>query len=166
VSAFKEAVGDIPPENIVYVDEVGIDTCIHREYGRSFRGEKVQGKVYGRKFKRVGIVAGKQGNSIVAPLEYSGTMDHKLFEWWFVNFLLISLLPGTCIVMDNASFHRKKVLLTLAESVGCTLIFLPPYSPNLNPIENFWSWLKRKLKKILPLHKTFNDALFQCFQVE
>jgi len=149
----------------VYVDETGVDTYIHREYGRSLRGKKVQGKISGKKFKRVGIVAGKCNGKIIAPLQYSGTMDSMLFEYWFVNILLACLLPGSCIVMDNASFHRKKQLTKLAKAAGCTLLFLPPYSPDLNPIEKFWNALKQKLKKLLPQFESFDDALLACFQV-
>jgi transposase len=125
----------------------------------------VQGKVSGKKYKRVGVVAGKCGDKIIAPLQYSGAMEHKLFEYWFVHILLVCLLPGTCIVMDNASFHRKKVLFALAEDAGCRVIFLPPYSPNLNSIEYFWSWMKKKLRKIIHLHNSFDCALSECFQV-
>jgi len=125
----------------------------------------VQGFVNGRKYKRVGIVAAKLGKKIVAPLEYSGTMDSKLFEEWFRHLLLPALPKDTVIVMDNAAFHRKKQLFSIAEENGCQLIFLPPYSPELNPIEKFWGWLKRRLRKTLQLFDTFDDALFECFQV-
>ena len=149
----------------MYVDETGIDTYIHREYGRSPKGERVQGKVSGKKYKRVGIVAGKLGKKIIAPLQYEGTMNHVLFELWFMNMLLPILIAGTTIVMDNASFHRKKKLQELAKAAGCKIIFLPPYSPNLNLIEHFWSTLKSRLKKILPMYLDFDRALYECFKV-
>jgi len=77
------------------------------------------------------------GALIVAPLQYDGTMDSTLFETWFAAQLLPSLAPNTMIVMDNASLHRKSQLLCLAERAGFRLVFLPPYSPELNSIENF-----------------------------
>ena len=77
-------------------------------------------------------------------------MDHKLFELWFEERLLKAIKPDTVIVMDNASFHRKKVLVKLAQKSSCSVIFLPTYSPALNPIEKFWTHLKRKLKKNPP----------------
>lgn len=119
----------------------------------------------GRKYKRIGIVAAKLNKKIIAPLEYSGTMDSKLFEQWFKEQLLPALPKETVIVMDNAAFHRKKQLYSIAKENGYRLIFLPPYSPELNPIEKFWSWLKRYLRKILPFFDTFDNALFECFQV-
>lgn len=119
----------------------------------------------GRKYKRTGIVAAKLGKEIVVPLEYSGTMDSTLFEGWYENQLLPVLPEGTVIVMDNASFHRKKQLHSLTEENGCHLIFFPPYSPELNPIEKFWGWIKRHLRKIFPRFDIFDEALYECFQV-
>ena len=118
-----------------------------------------------KKHNRVGIVAAKLGGKIVAPMEHGGTMDSLLFETWFEHNFLPVIKRGTVIVMDNASFHRKKQLSCAAQKAGCCLIFLPPYSPELNPIEKFWSWLKRYLRKILPFQKSFENALRQAFQV-
>ena len=92
-------------------------------------------------------------------------MNSSTFEYWFKNILLPELPDGTTVIMDNAAFHRKKQLLSIAEEHGLRLIFLPPYSPELNPIEKFWSWLKRHLEKILPDFASFDDALFECFKV-
>lgn len=145
------------------MDETGIDTCLYREYGWSERGKQVMGRISGRKFKRAGIVAAQKGTSILAPLQYDGTMDSALFEMWFEQSLLPSLSENTVVVMDNASFHRKSRLFPIADKVGIRLVFLPPYSPEHNPIENFWAWLKRYLRKILPQHTSFDDALHSAF---
>jgi len=160
-----EAIAYTPPESIAYIDETGIDTFMHRDHCRSKRGERVIGKVSGKKYKRCGIVAAKIGKEIISPLQYDGTMDSELFELWFVEMLLPALPANTTIVMDNASFHRKSRLVLLAENAGHRIIFLPPYSPELNPIENFWSWLKSRLRKILPCFDSFDDALMGCFLV-
>jgi len=155
----------IPADQIAYVDETGIDTCLYREYGWSERGKPLMGTVSGRKFKRTGIVAAQMGKSIIAPLQYDGTMDSALFETWFATRLLPSLPANSLVVMDNASFHRKNKLFPLVEQAGVRLVFLPPYSPEYNPIEHFWAWLKRYLCKILLLYPTFDDALYSAFQV-
>ncbi len=147
------------------MDECGIDTYLYREYGYAPRGQQVFGQICGRRFKRCGIVAAKMGNQILAPLQYSGTMDSRLFEFWFSQQFLPSLDKETVIVMDNASFHSKKRLSSVAQNAGCKLIFLPPYSPELNPIEKFWAWLKRFLRKILSSASSFDDALLADFQL-
>lgn len=123
------------------------------------------GMVSGRKFKRVGIVAAQLGKAVIEPLQYDGTMASVLFEAWFETRLLPALPEKSVIVMDNASFHRKTRLFPLAEQYDHTLIFLPPYSPELNSIENFWAWLKRYLRKILHLHSSFDIALCSAFNV-
>jgi len=147
------------------VDETGIDNYLHREYGWAQRGKALLGSINGRKYKRTGIVAAQMGKSIVAPLIYDGTMDSILFEAWFESCLLPALPQNAAIVMDNASFHRKKQLIPLAEKTGHRLIFLPPYSPELNPIEHFWSWIKRFLKKNIQPHISFIDNLCVAFKV-
>ena len=92
-------------------------------------------------------------------------MDSSLFVFWFEKQLLPALPPGAVIVMDNASFHRKAQLIPVAEKCGFRLIFLPPYSPDLNPIENFWAWLKRYLRSTLSFFSSFDAAIFDAFQV-
>ena len=164
-AVYQEKIKDIPPEKIAYVDECGIDTYLYREYGYAPRNQRVFDCISGRKFERCGIAAAKIGREILAPFQYSGTMNHTLFESWFTDQLLPSLDKDTVIVMDNASFHSKKRLLSVAQNAGCKLLFLPPYSPELNPIEKFWAWLKRFLRKILPIASSFDDALFTAFQL-
>jgi transposase len=159
------AIAETPPDEIVYVDETGIDTYLNREYGWSERGEPIKGFISGRRFKRVGIVAAQKGKTILSPLQYDGTMNSALFEIWFASQLLPSLPRNTVIVMDNASFHRKSKLFGIAKKAGQRLIFLPPYSPELNPIENFWSWLKRHLRKTLQNYDSFDVAVCSAFNV-
>ena len=83
VKAYQEEIAQIDPEQIAYVDETGIDTYLYREYGYAPRGQKVHTAISGRKYKRVGIVAAQLDGKIFSPLEYSGTMDSSLFEFWF-----------------------------------------------------------------------------------
>ena len=165
VATYREQIKNIPSEKIAYVDECGIDTFLYREYAYALRGQKVFGQIKGRKYRRCGIVAARMTNKIIAPLQYDGTMDSSLFVFWFSEHLLPSLEKGTVIVMDNASFHSKKRLISAAQNAGCQLIFLPPYSPELNPMEKFWAWLKRFLRKTLPSVGSFDCALSTAFQL-
>ena len=162
---FLERLCDKSYKSVVYIDECGIDQYLYREYAYSPRGQKVVAQISGKKFKRTNIVAGICKGKWVAPLEYSCTTDSVLFEFWFENCLLKETEKGSVIVLDNAAFHRKSVLPDLAKRYGCEVIFLPPYSPDLNPIEKKWAWLKKKLRKILPNFDSFNNALANCFQV-
>ena len=146
-----------------YIDECGIDNYLYREYAYAPRGERVGGKISGKKYKRTNVVAARCGDEIVVPFVYDGTTDSRLFELWFEEKLLKSTPKGAVFVMDNATFHRKKRLRELAEKAECTVLFLPPYSPDLNPIEKFWAWLKQKLRAILMDYSSFMDALLDCF---
>ena len=136
-----------------------------RKYGRSPKGVKVYGRVYGHKFARTNIVAAQQGNRIIAPLMFEGMMHSFFFEEWFEKHLIPLLRKNTVVVMDNASFHRKKRLHHLAEQYGIRIIFLPPYSPELNPIEHFWSWLKKKIADSVLLFQNFEQIIYSIFQV-
>ena len=156
-------IDELPAERIVYVDETGIDQHLHRPYARAAKGQLVHGKISGKRFKRTSIVAGQCGGAIVAPLQYSGTMDSVLFLLWFTTMLLPLLAPGSVIVMDNARFHCKSKLLPVAQKAGCQLLFLPPYSPDLNRIEFFWAWLKARLRKVLLSFSSLDDAITDCF---
>jgi len=136
---------------------------LYREYGYAPKGEIIKAKISGRKFKRLNIVAAKCKKEIIAPLVYDGTTDSVLFEWWFENCLLVELKSKSVIVMDNATFHRKAKLRELVAETEHILLFLPPYSPDLNPIEKYWAWLKKKLREILPSYVNLQDALLDCF---
>jgi transposase len=99
-------------------------------------------------------------------LEYTGTTDHYVFETWFEKVLLVELPDGQTIIMDNASFHRKKVLYQLAQQAKCQIIFLPAYSPDLNPIELTWANLKAFLRNYASQFDHLQDAISDYFQVE
>jgi transposase len=88
---------------------------------------------------------------------FNGSCNTKLFETWVEELLIKELKPGQFVVMDNASFHKSQKTRELIESVGCKLIFLPPYSPDLSPIEKFWANMKRWIKdRISSFDKLYN----------
>ena len=139
----------------MYVDEAGFDKYLYRQYARASRGRKIHEKVKGRKYERTSIVAGQIEHHLIAPLEYKGTMHGDFFEAWFEEHLLPALPEDAVIILDNASFHRKNRLSEITKKWNRKIIFLPPYSPELNPIEHFWHWLK----------KTVADCLKFCFDL-
>jgi len=160
---FQETVDSYPQQMLYYVDECGIDTCLHREYAYAPRGTRTFSETRGRKYKRKNIVAAKCCGKIVAPMIYDGTTDSALFEHWFEHGLLKFIPKYSMIIMDNASFHRKAILRSLAELAECEVLFLPPYSPDFIIIEKFWAWLKNKLRSTLHFYNNFYDALVDCF---
>ncbi|MCL1912238.1 MAG: transposase [Leptospirales bacterium] len=150
---------------IYYADETGIDTFLYREYGRAPRGVKIYADTKGKKFKRKSIVAAKCGSDIAAPLMYDGTMDSRLFLYWFEHCLCAEIKKGSIVIIDNATVHSKTALFAIAERLGVRLIFQPAYSPDLNKIEKFWAWLKNKLRKILTHYATLEDAICAAFDI-
>jgi transposase len=152
-----------PEKSTYYVDETGIDKYIFRENVRAKKGVKVYSKIRGKKFERLSIVAGKSGDNIACPMVYNGTADAALFECWFERFC--KKISGNISVMDNASIHRKEKLFEIAKQHNVTLIFQPPYSPDLNKIEKFWAWLKKEIRTALKKCDTLMDAICYCFQI-
>ena len=88
VEEYLEKIKNVSKEKIVYIDGTGIDKCLSRKYGRSPKGIKVYGKVYGHKLERTNIVAAQQNNRILAPLQYRGMMHSQFFEAWFESHLM------------------------------------------------------------------------------
>ena len=154
-----------PEKSVYYADETGIDRFVYRENVRAKRGVKVYSEVCGRKFERLSVIAGKCGKKVVAPLIYNSTADSAFYEYWFERHLCPEI-AGNVVVIDNASIHRKKKLHEIAARFDVTLIFQPPYSPDLNKIEKFWAWLKKKLRSVLKTFDNLFDAICYCFQVE
>ena len=149
-----------------YADESGFDEYYSREYGYAPRGEKVAGKISGKKFMRTSIVAAKNGDEVLAAFAFSGSMNGDLFEGWLENVFIPALRAPekSVLLIDNATHHRKNAIYDIADEYGFKVIFLPPYSPDLNPIEKFWANVKRRLR--LHMHKfdTFWEALSHAFK--
>ncbi len=132
---------------------------MHRPFARSPKGQPVKSTIHGKKYKRVSVVAGQIGNKLIAPMTYNNTMTSAFFEQWFEESLLPSLSVKSVIIMDNARFHRIKILRELAKRFGHVVLPLSPYSPELNPIEKTWGNFKKYLRKVLTTFDNFWDAL-------
>jgi transposase len=93
---------------------------------------------------------------------FEGTCNSELFNIWLKDVLIPSLKPGQVLILDNASFHRSVKSKALVESAGCRLLFLPPYSPDFNPIEKCWANLKAKIREMLPRLKNLSQSIDQA----
>jgi len=147
----------------VYIDESGIDKYIDRPFGRAIIGQIVKGFTSGKRYQRESFIAAKVQSKIIAPFCYKGTCDTELFNYWVEHFLLKEIKPGQVIIMDNATFHKSKRTKDLIESIGCKILFLPPYSPDLNPIEIFWANLKKTIRINLEKFKDLSPAIDKAF---
>ena len=130
-----------------------------RQYAHSKRGKRVNIRISGKRHARIGLVAAQREGALLAPHTYSGTMKASLFEKWFEDELLKKLPKEHVIIMDNAAFHKKEVLYQIAKKYSQTLIFLPPYSPEYNPIEHTWSALKQKVAGCVHLYGSVSLTL-------
>ena len=143
-----------------------MDHRLYREYGRAPRGERIYETVAGRRRERTSVIAACQDGKLVAPLTFAGTCNTEVVDAYFAQVLLPVLPPGSVIVLDNARFHQSPTTQKLVAAAGCQLLFLPPYSPDLNPIEHLWAAFKTRLRKDLPT--AANPFLFianmsQCY---
>lgn len=151
---------------MIYIDESGVDTFLVREYARDIRGEVVFGRHSGKRFARESFIADLKNKHFIAAFCYQGTMDTVLFNFWLVNFLLPSISKGDVIVMDNAAFHQSEKTKEMIEEAGCELIFLPTYSPDLDPIEKYWANLKVKIKNNIARFKTLAESIDHAFKLD
>jgi transposase len=146
------------------VDESGINQHMSREYGRALRGKRVVVKRPGRRFKRLNIVGGQIGTQVIAPCYYDWTTTALWFEVWFEWYFCPILPKNTYIIMDNARFHRKAELERIAKFYGFKIIWLPPYSPDKNPIEKLWANLKNWLRIFAHTYSTIQEAVKDYFK--
>ncbi len=118
-----------------------------RLHGRCARGQRLIAKVPHGHRKTLTFVAGLRCDGIIAPCVFDGPIDGESFLAWVVQFLVPLLHAGDIVVMDNLSSHKNKAVRHAIRAVGAKLFYLPPYSPDLNPIEQAFSKLKTLLRK-------------------
>lgn len=100
------------------------------------------------------MIAGLSCGKIIAPFVFDGSCDSDLFDFYLENFLVKKLKVGSTLVLDNASFHRASRVDEILRKAGCSVLFLPPYSPDMNPIEKCWSPIKNDLRKLFRREQT------------
>lgn len=145
------------------MDECGLQETIERDYARSPKGTRVFDEKTGRRTSRTSIIAGLNKGKPLAPFYFKGYCNTEVVLVWVQKVLLPCLKQGMTVIWDNASFHKNSQFRELIESAGCELLYLPTYSPDLNPIEPWWGVLKSRIRRIrhpeMTLEQTINRVL-------
>jgi transposase len=142
-------VKSIDPKRLVFVDECGTNITLTRLYARAPRGERAFGKVPRNWDKNVTLIAAMSAEGMGQAMSVEGATDGAAFEAYVRHyFLLPTLKEGQVVVMDNLQAHKSTRVRKLIESVGASVLFLPPYSPDFSPIEEAFSKIKAILRSI------------------
>lgn len=116
-------------------------------YGWNERGSRFYDLKSGKRSIRVSIMSGLCQGKLGAPLTFEGSCNRQVFETWLEEMLIPSLKLGQIVILDNATFHKSEKITQLITEVGCSLCYLPPYSPDLNEIEHYWFPIKNRVRK-------------------
>jgi transposase len=131
----------------VFVDESWASTNMARRHGRCPRGERLRMAVPHGHWKTTTLIAGMRSSGVVAPFVIDSPVNRAIFEAWVEQALVPELRPGDIVVMDNLSSHKGPAVKALIEAAGAQMLYLPPYSPDFNPIENLFAKIKALLRK-------------------
>ena len=145
--AWRDTQPDLDGERLVFIDETGASTKMARLRGRSLRGTRCLGAIPHGHWKTTTFVGGLRLGGVTAPLVLDGPMDGPAFLAWIEQMLVPTLEPGDIVVMDNLPAHKPDAVRIAIETTGATLRYLPPYSPDLNPIEKAFAKFKALLRK-------------------
>ena len=145
--AWFEAQLDLDPERLVFIDETWASTKMTRSHGRALKGQRLRMSVPHGHWKTTTFVGALRLSGMVAPMVLDGPINRDAFETYVQQFLVPELKPGDIVVMDNLGSHKSKLAREAIEAAGARLLFLPPYSPDFNPIEKAFSKLKALLRK-------------------
>ncbi len=138
----------VAAERFVFVDECSTNVALPPIYARAPKGERARGKAPRNWGKNVSLVCAIDSEGVKPSMSVEGAVDSEAFETYYVErFLAPHLDCGQIVVMDNLSVHKSKKVERLIEGAGCGLLFLPPYSPDMNPIEEAFSKVKGVLRK-------------------
>jgi transposase len=135
------------PARFVFLDETGTATNLARRYGRSPLGERLVAAVPHGHWRTTTFVAGLRQSGVIAPLVLDGPMTGPAFRAYVAQSLAPALAPGDVVVLDNLAAHKVDGVRQAIAAAGASLLYLPPYSPDLNPIEQLFAKLKALLRK-------------------
>lgn len=153
---------------LVFIDETWAKTNMTRSHGRCARGKRLVAKVPHGKWRTLTFLAALRSDRIDAPCVIDGPINGRSFLAYVEQILVPTLKPGDIVIMDNLGSHKGKAVRAAIRAVGAKLFFLPPYSPDLNPIEQAFAKLKTLLKKAN--ERTVEDTwkrigqLLDCFK--
>jgi len=166
---FNETINDLPKDaEIFYIDESGFEEDYSRNYGYSIKGERVYGETFGTRFGRTSVIGAiDTNNNFLAGFAFKGYMNSDLFEGWLEHIFVPALKnpEKSVIILDNASHHPKDRIQSIADEYGFRVIYLPKYSPDLNPIELYWANIKNWLRLHLRSFGSFWEGFVRAFGV-
>ncbi len=142
-----EALPRMDPEKLVFIDETWTSTSMTRRSGRAPKGQRGIGSAPHGHWKTMTFVGALRRSRLTAPMVTDGPMDGEMFLAYVRQFLCPTLQPGDIVVLDNLSSHKVSGVKQVIQATGATLLYLPPYSPDFNPIEKLFSKLKALLRK-------------------
>jgi hypothetical protein len=125
---------DLNPDRLVFIDETWATTNMARTHGRAPRGQRLRAPIPHGHWKTTTFVAGLRNTGMVAPMVLDGPINSELFQAYVDQVLVPELRPGDVVVMDNLGSHKGASVRRAIEAVGAGLLFLPPYSPDFNPV--------------------------------
>lgn len=143
---WKAAQPHLDVEKLIFIDETGANTKMVRTRGRAPKGQRLIGHEPWGHWKTTTFTAGLRCNGLVAPFVLDGPMNGDAFLVYVQQILVPALTPGDIVVMDNLAAHKVQGVRARIEAAGASLLYLPPYSPDLNPIEMAFSKLKALLR--------------------
>jgi len=145
-AAWKQSQHQIDPQRVVFIDETWAKTNMTRTYGRSKRGTRMTERVPHGRWETTTFLGALRVQGFVAPLTADGPINGRLFLAWVQQHLAPTLSAGDIVIMDNLSSHKVAGVREAIEAAGAELRYLPPYSPDLNPIELAFAKLKKLLR--------------------
>lgn len=152
--------------NIIYIDESWIDHNEIKSRSWSPIWKPVLSEQYWYRYKRTTFLAWVRWDTVLAPMRFEWCTDTDTFNAWVEKFLCSELNEWDVVILDNASFHKSEKTRILIESKRAKLLYLPPYSPDLNPIENYWALLKLYVRKYNTTFEIFYDILDEFLKKE
>ena len=152
-------------EKLVFIDESGAKTNMTRLYGRAKAGQRAVDDAPSGHWNTTTMISSMRLDGSTACMVVDGATDKDVFKAYVQHILLPTLRPGDIVIMDNLSAHKNQEVKDLIESVGAEIWFLPPYSPDLNPIEKMWSKIKAILRTLKArTEKALIDAIAKALE--